>query len=470
MIGTATDGPSMEPVAFTNPTDLGIFGAPRRESFVVGPTASSVVLDYVPFGGVNVYWNGRPDYLYGVSVSGTVLTFGSMGSSGLLEVLYQPYTGLSDLAASWTLASRLGAAASTSFVRLGGTRATLSVDGWRFASRYCGQKYNALTVTFTGSSLTFTQSGLSGLPTLTVAGTLDEILAKTRAHFDSGMIHVYVERVGNHTSSFSSNLTGGVDGTLSPEVLYRFLNDYGLPESCEMVLVLDALSSGYVAEVSRYTADYGAMPAVFMFVAPPYAPPASGWALQMMREIPYRLDNIVAVLGDAVDPDWLGPRTRPIAEYAAYNMVKRSADTLTNLPLSVPDFYPKLTEAEMSILKSAGFVVPTRHIMNDVCLKESVTILGEKDFPVVWAYAKIVRAAWSVCAPLLGRHIPEGPQPWLDVAIFTNIVQNTKFVRLESVNSVVVGDALYVSISALVYGELLNISMKINSKGSVVVQ
>jgi hypothetical protein len=426
-------------------------------------TASSFALDYEPYSVPrNVVQSTLKDYLYATSVSGQTLYFGSVGGSGsLTDLTYTPYTGKSDLL--WAARKWLQSTGQMPYVlRVPGVKAQLTVGDWTFTARYQGARYNSLTITNTGGTLTI--SGLEpNYPTATYAGyTATELKVLLERDFELGMSPVYVDRWTSTLPTFTRPLTGGADGVFSTESVQQLLDAATIPADCSHVVFLTPITSAYMSSIYDYFLDENVQPHMFLFAAPDYTPTMDLYLFQLNNVLPFRHPMVGLVLG-TVRMEFDGREVdRYSVEAAALGLQRADGLNITNIPVPALSFSPSPTEDDLNNLKLGGVMSITRHIGNDISTYEGVNSARVNSFLFSSKVAEIAAVAYKYLYQFLGSNIPDGNSEPIARTLKT-LLNTINWVTIDSVTCVIVQSVMYVDILGSLPNEILSINFQIKN-------
>lgn len=463
-VGLASDGPSN--VCEKIQTDrelLQMFGGNYIQRTTVSPTASSITCDYMPLQlPSNVVDLVKKDYLFSPYTSGSVVSFGTIGSSidHTVDLTYTPYLGKGDLI---TAARRHREILGTSswVARIGGELATLDLGSWIFEAKHPGTRYNNVSVSMGSTGITI--FGLEpNFPTLTYTSSSLWHSEITR-DYRLGICPIRVKTAGNSVLTFTATLTGGADGSFSADSLNKFLDYTDIPSEVTHVVLLTEATNALSAEIINHLQEASVQPRLFMVNAPAYTAPASTWATSMQTTLSRRHNLIAFVVGD-VGTTWNNIfLERHAVEAAAIGLGRVQGYNITNTPVDALTFDPILTEVELNLLKRAGFMTLMRYIKNDISVYEGVCSAGDKSFLYNTKVAEILSLARQNLAGYLGYPLVPGPQPQMAQILHTSLV-GVQFAKIESVTINAYRETIYVTIVAAIPKEILTISFTIKNR------
>lgn len=465
IVGLATDGPDNKVALMRDERDLlRVFGGLYTERSTISATASAVSLSYDPYKVPTTILNGtQRNYLYAPSLSGQIILFGSVGGTGAqLDLQYTPYLGKGDLV--WAARNWIQNTGQMPYIaRVPGQRATLEVGNWRFAARYHGLKYNDVLISYTSGGV-LTISGLEpNYPSLTYSGyNINDLQELVDRDFEIGTSPVYIERATSTLSTFSRNLTGGLDGSWSDTSFQQMLDGINIPTDCSHILFLAPVTSGYVTILASHMALENVQPRMMLFSAPDYTPTVENYLFSLSSTLPVRHSMLGLVLG-TVRMELNGRIVdRYAIEGASLALAQSQNGNLTNLPIPARSFYPQLSETELDNFKLGGIMCVARHILNDISTYEAVTSSRANTFLFSSKIAEIAALVYSYLLPLLGSIWPSGPSKELSDALIRRLAP-IEWITIESVQCVVVQDTLYVSIQGALPDEILKINFTVKN-------
>jgi hypothetical protein len=482
IIGLATDGPSNTPIRLeTYEAMERAFGGNLRERFTVSVSATSQQLSYQPLHTPQDYIKGvGGGKLYSPYVSGSIEYFGKYGGTGTIDVdfHYTPNLGKQDLVLALKDFKSLGAPLPYA-VRLEGAYAGLSTGDWVFQARHAGLKYNNVSVTKSGSSITIT--GLEPeYPTLTYNESDNQILAqRINRDFSQGICPVTVQQSTSTLSDFASSLTGGSDGSFTSSEIQNLLQTLTLPTEVSHVLVLCPASSALVDEVYDHNTRHGAVPRLFFAATPPYSHGSAHiFATDLASSIPSRTHMLGILLGD-VTVELEGVQvSRYGIERAVAAFSKSSPYSFTHLGLDALSFSPEFGEEELSILKQSGIMALNRYIQSGVAVYQAITSSAQYDLIVSDKVSQLWAAVRAETVQYMGETLSVGRKPYIEKAIMDRVA-GMKDVLVNSVDVEVldnytipdsplgagftIGLLLQILVEAVVAKEILSIKFSVRT-------
>lgn len=469
LVGVGSDGPTNIPYRPNSLRELKtMIGGEYIERQYITSAASSTTLLYPAYKTPLNEVESRKQYLYYPNIDNATkqtLTFGNIGGSGLHQVdfTYQPYLGKSDL---YLAAKRyLEFTGSMPYIlRLGGTYATLSSNGWEFESKYPGQKYNNLVITSNGSSISV--SGMEpNYPVNTYAETsVDALVRYISNNYDLGMSPINCIKAGSAilpTGTYS--FSGGSDGTLTDSDIDFFFSNFSLPIDINHVLLLTEITSSIVFSIEK-TFEDGQQPRMFFVPSLTYFGTGSAqpYINAYDTAVPYKHNMLSCFVGEVTIDYNGGIVNRYAAEAATIAYAKTESVNITNLPVDAKSFVPSLTEENLNLLKGAGLVPLNRYIKNDIAVYEGTTTYAESTFLFSSVLANICSISYGYCFKFLGQSILNGPQ--LTIAEQLRIrLSNLNFVTIDYVEVDKEGENLYVNIEGKIASEILSISFTVQN-------
>lgn len=470
LVGIATDGPSNVPTKPKNERELrALFGGDYTERFYITSSATSVVMQFTPWTLPQNTFDTKKRYLFAPYMnpdSKNVIQFGEVGGSGThtLDMNYTPYLGKEDLILAATrFASITGEMPYV--VRLGGTKATLTIEGWDFESKYAGGKYNYLGLASNGSAMTIFGLEPNYASKTYTYTTSDAVKGSIERDFDIGTSPVICTIAG--TSMISSGLYwfgSGTNGSFSDDDLSYFLTNFTFPIKTNHVLILNEISSGMVENIYSHLIEQETQPRMFFIPSITYfgTGSANEYLSYMNAAVPYRHNMIASFVGD-IDVVYQGEQvTRFAAEGAAIAYAKSGGFNLTNLPVEAVSFTPVLNAENLGLLKSGGFIPLMRYIGNDISVFEGTTTYGENSFLYSSKVAEISSIAYDYCFQFLGTVMQDGPKPEIALELM-NRLANVSFVDIQFVDIIKEGEEMFVRIEGILPNEILSISFTIQN-------
>jgi len=467
LVGLATDGPKNTVVKVESLNQLNkLFGGFYKERFNVSQTATSLTLGYNPWNGPANSLNGKANKLYKPTVSGNILTFGSVGgsASAVIDLEYPPYLGQQDL----LVAAKHYIEQTNSFpyvMRVGGTYASYEVAGWTFQAMYPGAKYNKLSLTCNGTSIVV--SGLEPyLEATTITGDASIIGKRIDRLRELGVLPLYLTVAGSALTSFAVTLSGGTDGSFSDSDFTECLETVDFPGDSTHVLVLSPMTSGKVQTISEYL-DYPTRAPKF-FVAPVtgFTAPTSSFITQYRTILPWRLNMLGLVLGDMN----CSINNRDTTRYAAENVMlafdSKGGYNLTNLKVDGWSYSPLLEKEELDDLKAAGFNAITRYIQNDLAVYQGTTSTADWSYLFSSKVAEVHAICYSICIGYIGTYVAEGAHPELRERIRLAL-SAVSYLSVDYVDVQVTNSTMFVEVAGYLPDEILNIRFSIKNKPSI---
>jgi hypothetical protein len=276
LVGDAADGPVEEIVAVRDLAHAErLYGTFYHEAYPLPETATGHTLGVTPWGdAVDILIADsdgalidRP--LFEFAVDGTALTWTKNGDWDRFEDVDPTadptiYFRARHVPGATSLLKGLHALAELSqpggprvhCVRLGGTAATGTRGSFLFRARYAGARYNGTTVEVTsgGDVIVTPAPGTGRVRTYTPASD-KELFTLLQADRDRGYQPLFLSGPlsGDRLTLpvGTTTLSGGADGSLTPELLLQFLEDYdltGVDILCPVGLTVEALKSAGVTE------------------------------------------------------------------------------------------------------------------------------------------------------------------------------------------------------------------------------
>lgn len=468
-LGLATDGPSNVAFLPKNAKELrALYGGGYTERFTLSPYATSVTLSYEPWGYPTNKVEDVSNQLFSPTVSGSVMYFGTIGGSGnqTVDLTYLPYLGSQDLI--FAARKYLERSGSLPYVmRCGGTKASKTSGGWTFEAKYEGDKYNNVYLSYLALSASAGTLNITGLepnfPSLRYTGSITAIKRSIEHDFQIGICPLSVTESSATLSNFSGYLTGGDDGSFTATDLQDILDSSTIPLDATHVVCLAEISSAYVLQINTHLQDYNNQPRMFLFGSPTFTSAGSTWVIAQETALPERSNMVGCVVGVS-DVLLDGIRvSRYSVEAAAISFGSRNGYNITNIPVDVLDWNPKLSETDLNYLKEGGFMSLNRYILNDVSVYQGTTIAGRTSFLFNSKVAEIIAVSSKYCFPYLGRLIPQGEHPEIAAALKV-VLQTIQFIQITNVTVVIVEDTMQVSVTGDLPGEILSISFSIKNR------
>lgn len=462
--GLATDGPNYIPTTPRTERDFrSLYGAQFTERRTITATASSMLLTYTPLDLPANQIGTRTNYLFSPVVSGQTLFFGSVGGTGAqVDVTYTPYTGMSDLL--WSARKWLEETNDVPYLmRVGGECATLTIQGWTFCARYPGARYNAVSMMCTGGVLTI--SGLEpNYPTMTYNYPKRQFKALIDRDFELGVCPVRVQSASGTTMQdfVATNLTGGTDGTMSDATITNFFDLSTIPDEVSHILFLTPITQSFLTQLASNIRDGVFQPRMIFCPMPTYTAPTTGYIQSLATSLPYRHNLVCGVLGSVESTLRTVRKTRYSAEMVALGFARAAHYNLSNVQIPALSCDPVLTADELTLLKLNGIVCVTRHILRDISTYEGCVLGLGQSFLFSSKTAEVQAIASSYLRQYLGRSLQQGPQPAMQDALKLAL-STINWLRIESVECVLVESVLYTSIVGSMPNEILTITFQIRN-------
>jgi hypothetical protein len=259
-------------------------------------------------------------------------------------------------------------------------------------------------------------------------------------------------------------LSGGVDSTsISDSNIEDLLNLTDFPIDVTHIIFLSPITSSGIDYINTHLSDPNNQPRLFMFNAPNYTQPTSSWLIDVYNNFPERSNMIAATVGDTFVTLDGKQMERYSVESIATALAKNDGYNITNIPLSVDDFTPNLSETDLEYCKAMGFVAVTRHIKNDISTYQGTVTSTENSFVYSSKIAEIVSITVKYCSYFYGKFLNEGPQPSIANSI-RNKLLSLSFFELQSVDVNVIDDSMIVSVEGILPSEILKISFSVKNK------
>jgi hypothetical protein len=257
-------------------------------------------------------------------------------------------------------------------------------------------------------------------------------------------------------------MTGGTDGTFTADDLRKVLDGF-LPSDCYNILLLTPLTSSIAGAVMDYLEEADVPPYLFWVPAPTYTSPASTWVQNMETALPERSNFIVSVIGSA----WENIEGRSVERYAAeaalIGYAIEEGLNATNVPVPATHFTPILSENDLNLVKSAGFMALMRYIRNDVATYEGVNTAADQSFLFCSKYAEVVSIARDICLPYIGQILPQGRAEFVERRLRERL-RAVRFLELDRVRVTVKGAVMLVEVDAILPGEILSIKFVVKTR------
>lgn len=466
IIGLATDGPSYVPYKPRDERELNsLFGGNFIERQTISQSATAITLLFEPWAVPINEVDSKRSYLYHPTLNPlnrAQLFFGNIGPSGnhTTDLTYTPYLGKQDL----ILAAKRYYQLTGSMpwvVRIGGTTASYSGQGWVFEAKYPGTKFNSVTILSSGTSIVV--SGLVPnfpLKSYTYSSSAN-LIRDINLDFDFGISPIICTQAGTAMlTSGTYTLVGGTNGSFSDADISSFLNNYTMPIGASHVLLLSTATSGMISHLTTHLTDKTNQPRMFFTNAPAYSGTVTTWTSAMVTTLPYRSNMLSIFLGD-IETSFQGENiSRYAAEAAAIAFSAKEGYNLTNLPVVANSFSPILTSGGLISMKNSGFIPLMRYIENDISVYEGTTSYAEKSFLFSSKVAEISSAAYDYCFQFLGLTIPDGKRTEMESDLMS-LLGSIEYIEMRSVEVIKQGAEMFVAIEATLPEEILSISFTI---------
>jgi hypothetical protein len=438
----------------------------------VPATGTSVTLPLPAWGSqiqVNSYYDGifLASQLYGLAVSGTSVTFGSLGASGTYQFVYSPVPAEGDLVAAARELIRIGRPAPA-VLRLPGEVGTLSLGGAiLFTALDSGSWANDLSVTLgslpSSGQRTLTVSGDAGLLatfSFSLAGDLAAQVNQAAACNQCPLTAYPLPASGDALSLVPGGtypVTGGADAVMDADTLGSVLSGVEMDGLDSILLaggvtwdaaqaVVDQLDDGYPTLV--FLGDPIASGSAFADDAS-YAAAASGFPVVDPRL--FYIPGFTSHFGDTADETltislaptfaglWLGTNGSP-----------------TNMPAQLSYISPEWSQDSLAALSGLA-VVFNRFILNGLAPYWSGPTTG--DDPV---YTRLMVAVGSTLYAALAPFIGRGSYDYNDLTdTLAQALASIPNVRVSGYtidNSV--PEQLTITVNVIRYGELRTIGFQ----------
>lgn len=462
LVGTATDGPNYLTRWVDDPKNiLKIFGNTFIERATITPTQTSKTLlfntKYIPLD----FIGNKANQLYLPNkTSDNVLTFGKLGgtTNTTVDFRYQPYLGDTDLC--WMIERYQSYTDGGYAVRVAGQVATATLSSWLFTSRHPGSKYNRVTIVSNGTSLTV--SGLEpDYATKTYTGSANSIVEQIKYDLSLGLSPIDIESwTTTVPTAGSATLSGGSDGTLTPDTLYDGLMIADIPLDVSHVYVPLELSKDLVLRLAQIQANLS-RPLIWIVPSPTVTTPVLNWCQSMATSVPSRLDTLLVVCGSVE----VQKNEVSISRYAAEEVAMSlgtSTFNLTNTKLPVRTFEPLFTKAELDTLNTYGYIGLTRRIFNDVSIYQGTTTTGNTSFFKQFITSICVSRISHYLNQFIGTPQEEGTNSLMTQGI-TNALTDINYFTIGNVEVSIVNRTIYATVNGTIPNEIITLSFSVST-------
>ena len=461
LVGTASDGPLHLTRWVDDATNiLKIFGNTFTQRSILTPTQTSLTLAFnTNFKPID-FLNNKTNQLYLINqTTANTISFGKIGgvSNVAYDFKFEPYLGNTDLC--WMIERYQTYQPGGYVVRIGGTKATATVGGWVFSGRYTGSKYNRITIVTNGTTVTV--SGLEpNYTSKTYTGTAQSIIDEIKYDLSLGISCVDIDTWNNTIPTGTVTLSGGLDGSLTPSIVYDALLTTDIPLDVSHVYVPIPLSQELVTKLSLVEIELG-RPIIWIVPSPAVTYPVSTWCTGMITSVPERLDSMIVVPGTCE----VSKNGRTVSRYAAEEVAMSlgtSTFNLTNTKIPVRDFEPKFTEAELTALTGYGYTCITRQMYNDVSIYQGVTSSRYTSFFKQFITSICVSRITAYMDQFIGTVQEDGPNSDMERGVQASL-DNINFFDIDNIEVVVNGSSIYVTVNGTIPNEILTISFIVST-------
>lgn len=486
LIGTGYDGPTEIPIqASSSIPDL--FGAYSYERFLISSSSSasttSVVLSSTPWNTeldafYEYYYELLPYYLYNLALTGSTVTFSKIGENKEVVFKYLREAAETDISRAYyeanTVVTNLD---NVYFMRVVGVKATTTIGTGSsqviLTSKYDGELYNntSLTVSGSGSSLTLTikpaaNTGTSRTYSIS-AITSTQLAYEITLDYNKGYLPVYAEAVGTGyiTGVSSALLTGGANGTITASGLTDLFERVDI-SAFGLVSVLGTPWSTTSSVITQTYLDEQRVPIMFVssITAKTSSETSADYATALINN-PVNIKDVSIVASECLYTPYPG-----VAYWASISVPYTIllSQSITPTPswrgIGSIDIQPNYSSAYIESLASAGYVVATRNVPNNVAVYRATTTDSSWNTLSYFTYRQVCSDLYERLSPLIGENM---------VARSTiNTIVNEVLANIPSIQdySTVVDiypGMVYVSVTIQVIGELKQISFQIGVTSDV---
>jgi hypothetical protein len=463
LIGIAYDGPIGEYIKPTTMVDaMNKFGWQLTEVHTVTTTGTSITLDYPVFNNTFSIHKVVDTQLYdsdlfNVACSGNVITFTSRCLSGTYQVTYVPVQPenslLVDLRAYWNVSNNM-----PYVLRVGGTKASLQFDSIVFSAINAGARYNNITISFDGTTLTITNPYSARAPSKSyTVTTIDDLIQSINRDAYYGRIPVELAAPSisyNPIPVGTWQLSGGTDGSITADVILEALNASDL-NSIDCIVFCGGIAADILEEAATFVQENSSCCCII-----------AGSPLQYLEDPAYYdyLNNLpissarvfyvggfcdVVVGLDSNQYTWTTLAPVFAGCYALHGPIVHNK-------LPVFSVYPLWTTEQLHAL-STRFVLATRFIQTGFGFYRAITTDGRSHF--------VLQACQAILANLseaLNGFIGEANITKEKVdALLTEKLSNIPNVRSLSFTSSVDKTSIEITITIVVVGEVQAITLSL---------
>jgi hypothetical protein len=451
-VGDATDGPVEELVPIDSlDSAWRLFGGYQYEYTTISSGQTSYTLGATPWGRevtpLQIDSDGSliPLRLFEFSINGSTLTWTSLGYSIAAVFRYPAVPGGTSLLKGILAARKVPL--SVHAIRLSGEQATAHAGNFTFYSRYAGNRYNGITIALTsGGTVTVTPSGGVGRNKIYHVGSDVGLYELIRNETQKGFQGFYIKGAFSRTSltvpAGTYTLTGGTNGTLTPDLFDQFLNNWdlaGVDVICPVGLLTTQLSgAGTITTLALN--DY---PTLVVAQAPPSGVALSGTIINSKNlvSVAFQLTYDLGLPKERLDDG-----APVVAAIIGSNVFGLTMASLPEFPA-----VPKYDQVGLHTLAASGHTTAFRSISKDWALWHVVT--GDPEWPVSQyrALQEIARVAFDSLEPTIGNIVVDKTQ--LDDLLGTGFQQVTGS-QIVDWTLQLQGNILYLDISFIPFGEI----------------
>jgi len=469
IIGTAFDGPSLEPYRYSSAGDLGLkFGSIGWECHTLAASTSSITLSSTP-------WNNMVDiteysagdynkyYLHGLVLSGNSMTFWKPGESKTIYVSYlrEHPSGSVVKAAFEALA---GMPDELYVMRLPGTKSVTRIgsgDSYiTISSRYDGTLYNSMTITAGSTGITIVPPPGMGYTRSYSLNTPKELAKSINYDGAKNWIPVEVDWIGSSTvAPVMSSMSTGSDGTITTSGLstvLQYADLYGVDVAHIAGMTYEdakgLFNSAFFDELGYPTVVVQnlSMPASTVEVSAFVSTACTIDTRELhatAQELYYEVFPGVSYWGT------MAPA------YAA--ALSKDGISSTRSPINIREFSPRYSAESLSGLASKGIVSMVNTISVGPAVYKGVTTHSTWTIADLKAYQSIYRDLYDALEPIIGSINYSYSQV---NTIVGEAMANAPYIKSYSYGINILSDYIVIDIDATVIGEVNSISFQVGVK------
>jgi len=465
LIGLADDGPAgvaVQPESWQEAQE--IFGWWTQEIHTISASGTSTVLQNIANSNewyIYQVLNNRlySNPLYLPSLDSVTFSFGSPGTSGTYAFRYVREHPENSLLPGLNAFLKTGAPMPLVW-RLSGVKASAQIGGISFTAKYCGTRYNDISISYDGATLTVTTPHAAKHATVSyTVTTTSDFVAKFNHESGRGKHAVEVSMPPSNTFDLPVGtwaLTGGTDASFTEESILAALSNIDL-SGVGLVVLCGGATSGIVSSAVSYVESQTNSTCIVVGSPVEYKAWDQGVYESYLNALPFTSNQLIYTAGwgrqIAQDSDYLYWTSLAPVFAGVFDLYSTPP---THKPTGLIDTSPTWTAAQLSNLGSK-YAVATRFIQTGIGFFRSYPT-GGRSAVAVKVLHDIVSRLWSA----LDRYIGESS---IDIKTAEGIVgdalEGIENVRELSYECYLSEYTLTVKITVLVVGEVQTISFDV---------